>query len=88
MGNLNPEIIIATGHSQSDQGGYYPPAGIQITVRQIQPEVILERVTLGNALGGIRLPQFAVPLATTQGKMKDKVFVNIMGRTSSLISKH
>ncbi len=48
--------------------GVIPPAGVQISVHQTEPEVILERDTLGNALGGIRLPQFAVPVALNSGK--------------------
>jgi hypothetical protein len=56
-----------------------PPAGIQITVRQIQPEVILERDTLGNALGGIRLPQFAVPTAMNSGKNEGQDFCKYYG---------
>lgn len=45
-----------------------PPAGIPITVKQTNPVVIIERDTLGNALGGIRLPQFDVPVAMNTGK--------------------
>lgn len=44
-----------------------PPAGIPISVMQTKPEVIIPRDTLGNALGGIRLPQFAVPIAMNSG---------------------
>jgi hypothetical protein len=44
-----------------------PPAGIPITVRQTEPNVIIDRDTLGNALGGIRLPQFDVPIAMNSG---------------------
>lgn len=44
-----------------------PPAGIQISVMQTSPTVIVERDTLGNAVGGIRLPQFAVPVAMNSG---------------------
>ncbi len=45
-----------------------PPAGLQIAVQQTKPDVIIKRDTLGNALGGIRLPQFAVPVAMNSGK--------------------
>jgi hypothetical protein len=45
-----------------------PPSGIQLIVQQTQPAVILEQDTLGNVLGGIRLPQFAVPIAMNSGK--------------------
>lgn len=48
--------------------GVNPPAGVQISVRQTEPLVIIERDTMGNALGGIRLPQFAVPVALNSGK--------------------
>lgn len=48
--------------------GIIPPAGIQISVKQTNPEVIIERDKLGNALGGIRLPQFAIPVALNSGK--------------------
>lgn len=47
-----------------------PPAGIPITVQQTDPDVIIERDSLGNALGGIRLPQFDVPVAMNTGKNK------------------
>lgn len=56
-----------------------PPAGIQISVQQTKPEVIIARDTLGNALGGIRLPQFAVPVAMNSGKNAGESFCKYYG---------
>lgn len=44
-----------------------PPAGIQMTVKENGPAVVLSRDSFGNALGGIRLPQFDVPVAAHHG---------------------
>ncbi|HRZ41630.1 MAG TPA: alpha/beta hydrolase domain-containing protein [Bacteroidales bacterium] len=44
-----------------------PPPGIQMPVLQAVPEVIIGRDTLGNAFGGIRLPQFDVPTGMNSG---------------------
>lgn len=44
-----------------------PPSGIPISVQQTNSKVTIERDSLGNALGGIRLPQFAVPVAMNSG---------------------
>jgi hypothetical protein len=51
-----------------------PPAGIQISVQQTTPVVILKRDTLGNVLGGIRLPQFDVPVSMNSGENAGKSF--------------
>jgi hypothetical protein len=51
-----------------------PPAGIPISVLQTKPAVILERDTLCNAMGGIRLPQFDVPTAMNSGKNSGENF--------------
>ena len=56
-----------------------PPAGIPITVQQTQPVVILERDTLGNVSGGIRLPQFAVPVAMNSGINAGSLFCKMYG---------
>jgi len=52
--------------------GVIPPSGVALSVLQNEPQVILDRDTLGNALGGIRLPQFAVPVALNSGKNSGK----------------
>ena len=44
-----------------------PPAGIPISVMQMEPMVALARDTLRNVLGGIRVPQFDVPVAMNIG---------------------
>jgi hypothetical protein len=50
--------------------------------------VILERDTLGNALGGIRLPQFAVPVAMNSGKNSGQnVFCRFYGTHKSFDQK-
>lgn len=56
-----------------------PPAGIQITVQQTNPTVIIGRDTLGNAKGGIRLPQFAVPVAMNSGTNSGQGFCRFYG---------
>lgn len=44
-----------------------PPAGIPVTVKQSETNVMIARDSLKNAIGGIRLPQFAVPVAMNTG---------------------
>lgn len=44
-----------------------PPGGLDIQVQALGPPNIIARDNLRNALGGIRLPQFAVPTATNTG---------------------
>ena len=56
-----------------------PPSGIQLSVQQTKPEVIIERDSLGNGLGGIRLPQFAVPVAMNSGKNTGEGFCRYYG---------
>jgi len=56
-----------------------PPPGIQISVQQTEPVVIVERDTLGNALGGVRLPQFDVPVAMNSGKNAGESFCKYYG---------
>ena len=56
-----------------------PPTGIQISVQQTKPLVLIERDKLGNALGGIRLPQFAVPVAMNSGKNTGPTFCPYYG---------
>ena len=45
-----------------------PPAGKPISVLHTKPVVLIERDNYGNAMGGIRLPQFDVPVAMNSGK--------------------
>lgn len=44
-----------------------PPSAPEITVVSAGPPVVVARDSFGNALGGIRLPQFDVPTATNTG---------------------
>jgi len=44
-----------------------PPTAPEIEVVTLGPPVVVGRDTYGNALGGIRLPQHAVPVATNTG---------------------
>jgi hypothetical protein len=44
-----------------------PPSAPEIQVVALGPPVVIGRDTYGNALGGIRLPQHAVPTATNTG---------------------
>jgi len=51
-----------------------PPAGMRITVLESDPAVVLSRDSLGNALGGIRLPPYDVPVAMHCGTNAGKNF--------------
>jgi hypothetical protein len=44
-----------------------PPSAPEIEVMTAGPPVVVARDAYGNALGGIRLPQHAVPIATNTG---------------------
>jgi hypothetical protein len=44
-----------------------PPTAPEIELVTLGPPVVVARDTYGNALGGIRLPQHAVPVATNTG---------------------
>lgn len=55
------------------------PAGIQISVRQTNPVVIIERDTPGNEPGGIRFPRFDVPVAMNSGKNAGGSFCRYYG---------
>jgi Alpha/beta hydrolase domain len=65
--------------------GKQPPHAPRIKVktpgggRGSNQRAVLERDENGNALGGIRLPQFAVPIATDTGENSGGQFCNIYG---------
>jgi hypothetical protein len=44
-----------------------PPAGLPVKVNQRGTDIMIVRDSMQNALGGIRLPQFAVPVAMNSG---------------------
>src|SRR5262249_50865905 len=44
-----------------------PPTALPITISSFGPPVVVSRNKLGLALGGIRLPQVAVPIAENNG---------------------
>jgi hypothetical protein len=49
------------------RNGTQPPAGPPMEVSAVTPSVVPVRDVFGNILGGIRLPDFAVPIATDTG---------------------
>ena len=49
------------------RNGTQPPSGTPLELSAITPSVVPVRNVLGNILGGIRLPDFAVPTATDTG---------------------
>lgn len=56
-----------------------PPAAPEIAVAALGPPVVISRDTFGNALGGIRLPQHAVPTATNTGVNAGPGFCRLYG---------
>jgi hypothetical protein len=49
------------------RNGTQPPSGPLMEVSAVTPSVVPVRDVFGNILGGIRLPDFAVPIATDTG---------------------
>jgi hypothetical protein len=49
------------------RNGTQPPSGLPIEVSAVAPSITPVRDIFGNILGGIRLPDFAVPIATDTG---------------------
>jgi hypothetical protein len=49
------------------RNGTQPPSGTPLELSAITPSVVPERDVFGNILGGIRAPDFAVPIATDTG---------------------
>lgn len=59
--------------------GNPPPIAQPIDLVSAEPEVIVARDSLGNAFGGIRLPQHAVPTATNRGDNSGQQFCILFG---------
>ena len=49
------------------RNGTQPPSGTPLELSAVTPTAVPERDVFGNILGGIRLPDFAVPIATDTG---------------------
>src|SRR5262249_47361937 len=60
------------------EGGSAPPIAPRIELTSVSPAVAA-RDTFGNALGGIRLAQHAVPIATNTGVNAGPVFCILFG---------
>ena len=56
-----------------------PPRAEPLELASTEPEVLAARDSLGNALGGIQLPQHAVPLARNTGRNGGGVFCQFFG---------
>lgn len=67
--------------------GKVPPAGLQMTYVQTQPTVVLRRDTIGNAMDGIRLPQFDVPVSMNSGVNSGKNSCKYYGTHASFDQK-
>ena len=59
--------------------GTLPPTAQPIDVSSIDPSVVVKRDAAGNALGGIRLSQHAVPTATNTGQNSGPGFCRLNG---------
>jgi hypothetical protein len=59
--------------------GTLPPTAQPIEVSAIDPAVVVKRDAAGNALGGIRLSQHAVPTATNTGQNSGPGFCRLNG---------
>jgi len=56
-----------------------PPSAPEIDVLSLGPPVVIARDSFGNALGGIRLSQLAVPTATNTGINSPSPFCSLFG---------
>jgi hypothetical protein len=59
--------------------GTLPPTAPEIEVSSVGPPVVVVRDKAGNALGGIRLSQHAVPTATNTGQNSGPGFCRLNG---------
>lgn len=56
-----------------------PPTAPDVKIQYLGPPVVVARDSLGNALGGIRLPQHAVPTAKNTGVNSGPGFCRLFG---------
>jgi hypothetical protein len=56
-----------------------PPSAPEIEIEALGPPVVIARDSFGNALGGIRLSQHAVPTATNTGINSGSGFCRLYG---------